>query len=129
MSSICTKLEPTSSKINKIPEINVLQKFSPRDLYGVLFLLTAQIPITPGLQATVKSQATSTTHTTRGYLTPVGKENDNENEPEILTIILWAVAAIGAIFVIGVVIWKLKNRRQPGPRRKHITKDESSSGK
>ena len=32
LSSVCTKLEPTSSKNNEILEINVLQKVTPRAL-------------------------------------------------------------------------------------------------
>ena len=34
LSSICAKLEPTSSKNNKILEINALQKFTSHALLG-----------------------------------------------------------------------------------------------
>ena len=33
LSSVCAKLEPASSKNNELPEINVLQKFTPHALF------------------------------------------------------------------------------------------------
>ena len=39
MSNISSKLEPADSKIYEIPEINVLQKFSPNALDSVFFSL------------------------------------------------------------------------------------------
>ena len=38
LSSVCAKLEPTSSKINEILEINVQQKFTPHALLMSIWL-------------------------------------------------------------------------------------------
>ena len=34
MSSVCATLEPVRSKVNKIPEVSVLQNFSPHALFS-----------------------------------------------------------------------------------------------